>query len=177
MGMAQDNQKSRFFVAYEFGEMAFNRFQNFAGEAGLKLPSGNSVRLVHMNVKLTEQHLSSKFAQSVDGKNVKGHFFGFEGFYDFEVNDFLQISPSIGYFKNEYQHTILAEETLKWSATIGVALSYYEEEFLGVSNLYMRLSIPIRLYLDPLKETTLGDATVNNHTIDNNIWFFIGYQF
>jgi len=43
------------------------------------------IRLTHMNVNLTEEHLSSEFARAVDGDNVEGKLFGFEAFYDLPV--------------------------------------------------------------------------------------------
>lgn len=81
----QKEEKVRYFLAYEFGEMAFNKFQNFAGEAWVKFKNGHLLRWVYMDVKLTEKHLFSGFANVVSGKNIEGHFKGHELFYDVPV--------------------------------------------------------------------------------------------
>ena len=63
---------SSVFVAYEFGEMAFNDFKNFAGEIGYNFDNKHSVRVSYINVALSERHLSSNEASAVDGENVEG---------------------------------------------------------------------------------------------------------
>lgn len=179
------DERVHFFVAYELGEMAFNKFQTFAGEAGMKFKNRHTLRLVHMNVKLTENHLSSSFAAAVDGENVKGLFYGNELFYDIPAFQKLQgsffqnlyVGPSVGYYKNEYEHTILDESIENKSATVGLGISYRETNIFGVKGLYYTFSIPMRFSLNPMEKTQLGDTTIKGGSFENNIWFFIGFQF
>ncbi len=166
------------FVGIELGEAAFNKFQSLSGEIGIRFSNDQMVRLTHMNVKLTEEHLSSGFAGAVDGDRVKGSFFGFEAFYDFPVLwKGLYLSPSLGYYRNEYQHLDLDENIRNKSVTIGAAISYRETNVLRLGGLYYMISIPMRLSLHPINETRLGEATINDSTFDNNIWLFVGFEF
>ncbi|MDY7395291.1 hypothetical protein UMM65_08560 [Aureibaculum sp. 2210JD6-5] len=184
IGLAQkesikEEKKTRFFIAYEIGEAVFNKFQSHSGEIGLRFRNNHLLRLVHMNVNLSEQHLSSSFAKAVDGPNVKGKFFGFEAFYDFTVfRDKLYVGPSVGYYKSEYNHTILDEELKNdFSPTIGVGISYRETNLFGVKGLFTTFSIPLRIDLKPTKKTKLGETTIVGGVFDQNIWFFIGFEF
>ena len=183
IGFAQDdtiveNKKTHAFIAYELGQAAFNDFNSYSGEIGLRFNNNHMVRLAHMNVKMSEEHLSSDFAVVVDGDNVEGKFFGFESFYDFPVIwNGLYISPSLGWYRNEYNHTILDEKLKKDSATIGLAISYRETDIFGVKGLYYTLSFPMRTPFNPIKKTELGDTTIKNNTFDNNIFFFVGLEF
>lgn len=174
----QDETKIQPFIAFELGEAVFNKFQSYSGEIGLKWSNQHLLRLVHMNVSLTEQHLSSSFAGAVDGPDVEGSFFGFEGFYDIPVFiKGLYIAPSIGYFKNEYVHTVLDEDIQNKSATLGVGISYRESDIFKLKGLYYMLSIPMRRPLNPIEETILGASVIKNSSFENNIWFFVGYEF
>ena len=171
-------KRAKFFLAYEFGEAAFNRFQSLSGEMGLRFANEHMIRLSHMNVKLTEEHLSSDFAGAVEGSDVEGKFFGFEVFYDFPVfTEGLYIGPSVGYYKNEYLHTVLDERFKNNSATIGLGIGYREKNVFGVKGLYYMLSFPMRTPLNPIEESMLGNTTIENNRFDNNIWFFVGYEF
>lgn len=178
---AQDNasNKDRIkpFIAYELGEAAFNGFQSLSGEIGVRFTNNQMFRITHMNVNLTEAHLSSDFAGAVDGDDVEGKFFGFEAFYDFPVFKGLYISPSFGYYKNEYNHVILNENLQNKSATLGLGIGYRETNLFKVNGLYFMLSFPMRTPLNPIEETMLGSTTINNNRFDNNIWFFVGYEF
>lgn len=166
------------FIAYELGEAAFNNFQSFSGEIGLRLKNNHILSLVHMNVNLTEKHLSSSFAGSVKGNNVRGKFYGFEAFYGFPVLvKGLYIHPSIGYYKNSYIHTYVNEYLEKESATLGVAISFIETDIFHIKGLYYKVLIPFRTSFNPIKETKLGATVIKNNWIDNNIWLFIGYEF
>lgn len=167
------------FIAYDFGEAAFNKFQSLSGEIGIRFSNNHMFRFVHMNIKLTEQHLSSSFAGAVDGDDVKGSLFGFEAFYDFPVAfKTLYVCPSIGYYKGSYEHTVLDESIeMDYSATIGLAVSYREINLFGLKGLYYNLSVPMRLVLSPTEETKLGDTVISNNTYGQNIWFFVGYEF
>ncbi len=177
----KDSSKSKntkFFIAYDFGEATFNKFQSLGSEIGIQFKNNHLLRLSHTNLNLTEEHLSSNFAKAVDGENVKGKQFGFELFYDFPVFiKGLYIAPSIGYYDNKYTHTILNEKLKKSSFTTGASISFTETNLFKVKGLYYRFSIPFRFNLDPIKETKLGDATIKNNLFDNNIWFFVGFQF
>ena len=183
IGSTQDNsvkedQKIHLFIGYDLGEAVFNKFQSLSGEIGVRFKNNHTLRLVHMNVKLTEQHLSSSFAGAVDGPNVEGKMFGFEAFYDIPILwKSLYVAPSVGYFENGYNHIILSEELKNNSATIGAAISYRETNVFGIKGLYTTLSLPMRITLNPLKETILGETTIVNNSFDNNIWFFIGFEF
>lgn len=166
------------FIAYELGEAAFNNFQSLSGEIGIKFANNHLLRLTHMNVKLTESHLSTGFAGAVDGNDVEGKFFGFEAFYDFPV--FLRglyISPSLGFYKNEYSHLTLNEKLTNNSATIGLGIGYRETNLFRIKGLYFMVTFPMRTPLNPIDKTILGNTTVNSNVFSNNIWLFIGYEF
>lgn len=174
----QSDEQATLFIAYELGEAAFNKFQSLSGEIGINFPNKQSLRLTHMNVNLTEQHLSSSFAGAVDGSDVKGKLFGFELFYDFPaILDNLYLGPSLGYYNNNYEHTILNQKLRQKSVTLGVGISYQESDIFNIKGLYYRFSIPIRTHLNPSEKTNLGDSVINKNNIDNNIWLFIGYEF
>ncbi len=180
-GQNTENTKTKdrpeYFVAYEFGEMAFNGFQNFAGEIGTRFSNGHMLRLAHMNVKLSEKHLSSDFANVVDGPNVEGLFKGLELFYDIPVYKNLHLGGSIGYYNDFYQHTFTNEKIDHKTGTVGFELNYRETDLFKLKGLYFNLAFPFRFYFDPLEETSLSNSTVNRHFFENNIWFFVGYQF
>lgn len=172
------NESSKVFIAYEIGEAIFNKFQSLSGEIGIRFKNQHLLRLTHVNLNLTEEHLSSGFAGAVDGDNVKGKQFGFEAFYDFPIFfNSLYIGPSIGYYKNEYQHTILNERLENSSFSFGSSLSIRETNIFKLKGLYYSFSIPIRINLNPIEETNLGSAIIKNSTWDNSIWLFIGYEF
>jgi hypothetical protein len=172
------SKSTKFFIAYDFGEAAFNQFKSLGGEVGIRFKNDHLLRLAHTNLHLTEKHLSSSFAKAVDGKNVKGKQFGFELFYDFPVFvKGLYLAPSVGYYDNEYTHTILNEKLEKSSFTVGTAISFTEKDLFKVKGLYYRVSVPVRFNFDPIKETKLGNTTIKSNRFDNNIWFFVGFQF
>ncbi|WNJ19162.1 hypothetical protein [Pontibacter sp. G13] len=182
-GLAQDSIHSDFlkprpFVALEVGEALFNSMQSISGEVGLRFPNRHQLRLTHMNVWLTEGHLSSGFAGAVKGEGVEGRFLGFEVFYDFLIwKKGLYLGPSVGYYRNSYTHTKLDSELSNRSATIGAAISFQEIDLFRVKGLYYRVSIPFRTPLNPIEETPMGNAIVSDNRLDNNIWLFIGYEF
>lgn len=177
-GQTEKNpSQTQFFVGYELGEMAFNKFQFFAGEAGLLFKTQHMLRFVHMNVKIAEKHLSSDFANVVDGENVKGLFKGYELFYDIRIYKSFYAGASAGYYNNFYRHTKLNESVDHFSSTLGFELTYRETNIFKVEGLYFNLALPFRFYLNPLEKTELGNSTVNRHFLENNIWIFIGYQF
>lgn len=172
------NKNIKFFIAYDFGEAAFNQFKSLGGEVGIQFKNKHLLRLTHTNLHLTEKHLSSNFASAVNGKNVKGKQFGFELFYDFPLFiKSLYIAPSLGYYDNEYTHTILNEKIKKSSFSAGTAISFSENDLFKIKGLYYRVSVPFRFNFDAIKETKLGDTTIKSNLFDNNIWFFVGFQF
>lgn len=170
-------RETKIFIGYEFGEMAFNSFQNFSGEVGLKFENDNLLRFVYQNVNLSEKHLSSNFATSVDGKNIRGLMKSYEVFYDYHLLKNFYLGASIGYANDYYEHTILRESVENFSATVGFAPSYRETDIFKIKGLYFNLAIPFRYYFEPLEEAYMGSSKVNRHLVVNNIWFFVGYQF
>jgi len=174
---AQNDQKG-FYVGYEILEMAMNKFQYFAGEIGYRFDKKNHIRLAILEVKLTERHLSSSTeAYAVDGENVEGYFRGYEINYDKFYYKNLFISANMGYFHDTYEHTILDEKVENKTFTIGTALGYRHSDLFGIKHFYINFSLPVRYYFNKLEETKLGDTTVREHSIVNNIWLFLGYQF
>lgn len=170
--------KLNVFVGYELGEAVFNKFQSLSGEIGVQFKNQHQLRLAHMNVNLTKEHLATAFAGAVDGPDVKGKFLGLEAFYDIPVfKNRLFLAPSIGYFKNEYNHTLLDESLTNSSLTFGGAISFTETDIFKVKGLYYRFSIPMRTPLNRIKETQLGSTIIKNNAFDNNLWLFIGYKF
>lgn len=165
------------FVGYEFGQMAFNGFKNFAGEVGYNLDNGASVRLSFLNVALTERHLSSGEASAVDGDNVEGLWRGAEIIYDFPITEHLFFSPSVGYYDTKYSHTILDQSIRNQSSTAGVAISYTDNGIFGISSLYWRFSLSYRHYFNPLERTNLGDSVVNGGSAEVTPINFVGYRF
>lgn len=183
---AQDsttNNKNQIFIGYDLGEMAFNKFQNFAGEVGLNFKNDNMLRFVYLNVKLTESHLSSGFAQAIDGENIKGHWQGYELLYDIPLyrlknkESFFYGGLSAGYHNFKYQHTILNESMNHKTGTAGFDIGYRETNVFKVKGLYYNFQIPVRFYFNPIEETQLGSSTVNKSGFEQTISFFIGYEF
>lgn len=178
-----NQSKSNFFIGYDLGEMAFNNFQNFAGEAGLKFKNDHSIRFVYLNVKLTEKHLSSSITGAVDGENVSGLWNGYELLYDiplyrFKKGDgFVYGGVSAGYHKNAYQHTILAESLEHKTGTVGFDVGFRETNIFKVKGLYINFQIPFRYYFKTLEETKLGSSTITKVTLEQTVSFFVGYEF
>ena len=177
------DQKTKIFLGYDLGEMAFNRFQNFAGELGVKFNNNHSLRIVYLNIKLTEEHLSSDFASAVDGDHVEGHWQGIDVLYDLPIfqfkggEKFIYAGLSAGYHDNFYQHEILDESVSHKTTTIGFDIGYRESNVLKIKGLYFNLQIPFRYNFNKLEETKLGDTTVNKSVFGQSISFFIGYEF
>ena len=174
----EEDFKIKKIIGLELGQAVFNDFRSYSGEVGIRLRNNHTLRLVHMNIKLSEAHLSSDFAVVVDGDHVEGEQFGFEAFYDIAVfREWLLVSPSVGWYSNEYQHVILEEGFKKESVTIGAAISVRERDIFGIQGLYYTVSLPLRLPLSPFKKTILGDTIIKSNTLDSNIFFFIGLEF
>ncbi|GAB5557980.1 MAG: hypothetical protein SchgKO_21930 [Schleiferiaceae bacterium] len=182
-----DSRKLHFFIGYDLGEAMFNSFQSLSGEVGVSLPNRHLIRLVHMNVNLTEQHLSSDFVATVDGDNVEGKMLGFELFYSYplfqwrEGDQGFYVSPSLGVYNNQYWHTELDERLDHTSGTAGFELSFREVNPFktqgAFKGLYYTVSLPFRFHFSPHDKTQLGNTTISSNAFDNNIWLFIGYEF
>ncbi len=178
-----NNTKPSVYIGYDLGEMAFNRFQNFSGELGLKFKNDHTIRFIYQNVKLTEEHLSSDFASAVEGENVSGLWNGYELLYDIPIyrfksgNSFIYGGLSAGYHENFYQHTILNESVEHKTGTIGFDVGFRETNIFKVKGLYINFQIPFRYNFNRLEETKLGDATVNESVFGQTISFFVGYEF
>lgn len=175
--------KSSFYLGYDLGEMAINRFQNFAGEVGFNFKNQHAIRLVYNNIKLTEDHLSSNFAGAVDGENVSGLWTGYELLYDVPLyrfksgKSYFYGGVSAGYHKNSYQHTVLDESLTHKTGTAGIDIGYRETNVFKIKGLYFNFQIPIRYYFSKLEETKLGNSTVNKVIVEQTISFFVGYEF
>ena len=165
------------FVGYEFGQMAFNDFQHFAGEVGYSFDNKSSIRLAFLNVALTERHLSSSEAGAVDGENIEGLWRGAGLLYDIPIATNFYFSPSIGHYDSEYSHTILNESIRKKSTTAGVGLTYRKHGLFGVNNLYWRFSLSYRHYFNPIPRTTLGESVVTGGSGEITPAIFVGYRF
>lgn len=178
-----DNSKIKVYAGYDLGEMAFNKFQNFGGELGLGLKNEHIISFVYLNVKLTEEHLSSGFARAVDGDDISGHWIAYEGSYNIPIYHFkkdgqyIYAGLSAGYHKNSYQHEILDASVEHDSFTTGINLGFRESNIFKIRGLYFNLQIPIRYYFMKLDEVRLGESTVNEQTFEQTISFFVGYQF
>jgi len=177
-GLWAKEQEKNIFIGYETLEMFMNNCKYFAGEIGYKFDDKNQIRLTVMETVLSERHLSSKYeAMAVDGKNVEGYFQGYELHYDRFLSKYFYVSASLGYYHDTYKHTILEEELNNETFTVGSGLGFRRHGFLGIDRMYYNFDLPVRYYFDNIEETELGNTTILEHTIINNIWFFIGYEF
>ena len=181
------NERIRPFIAYDFGQAMFNRFQSLSGEIGLRLKNRHLVRLTHMNLNYTEEHLSSKkaipFINPFEGENIKGRIFGFELMYSIptlkwnENKSIIYLSPSLGHYKKKYWHTILDERFENSTFLVGLEISYRETNVFGVKGLYYALTIPLRFNFTPHGTIFLGDAKILGDRVDSNTMFFVGIEF
>jgi len=181
--VVQTDNKLNIFVGYDLGQMAFNRFQNFAGEIGVKTKNDHIIRFAYQNVKLTEAHLSSSFAGAVDGENVTGLWHGYGLLYDIPVyrlkngKGFAYGGVAVGYHRNFYQHIILDESFEHKTALVGFDIGFREKDIFNVKGLYINFSVPFLFNLNKIEETKLGDTTINSDVLSQSIAFFIGYEF
>jgi len=177
------DNKINFYAGYDLGEMAFNKFQNFAGELGVKFKNDHGIRLTYMNVKLTEDHLSSGFAGAVDGENVSGHWLGYDLIYDIPIYRFKKKGMNIygniaaGYHSQSYQHTINEESFEHKTNTAGFGIGFRESNMFKVRGLYLNFHVPLRFYFNTLEETQLGNSIINEIKWEQTLHFFVGYEF
>ena len=182
-----ENNRVKPFIAYDFGQAIFNKFQSLSGEVGLRLQNHHLIRLTHMNVRFTEEHLSSKkaipFIAPYEGGNIEGSIFGFELMYSIPVvkwKDYKKafyLSPSLGHYKKKYWHTNLDERLENSSFLVGLEISYRETNVFGIKGLYYALTLPLRFNFAPHKETYLGNTKILGDRIDSNTMFFVGFEF
>jgi len=165
------------FVSYELLEMSENNFQYFAGDIGYRFDRRNQVRFIIMEVKLTEEHLSSEWAKIVDGNNVEGYMRGYEVTYDRFFTKNWYYMANISYISLEFEHTKVNDRYKNETVALGTGIGYRYDNFLGVNGLFINPSIPLRVFLNPVEETKLGDSTVNEAVLAPSIWMFVGYQF
>lgn len=176
-------QEIKFYAGYDLGEMAFNKFQNFAGEVGLKFKNDHTLRFTYMNVQLTEKHLASGFASAVDGGNITGHWKGYDLIYDIPVYRFKKSNMliygglSAGYHTNTYQHITNEESFNHQTKTIGLGIGLRETNLFKIKGLYANFHLPIRYYFNTLDEINLGNSTVKKIKLEQTLHFFIGYEF
>ena len=173
-----DDRKEGAFIGYELNEMVLNEFNKFAGEVGYRFRTEDQFRLSYMDVVLTERHLSGSEASAVDGDNVEGKFQGWELSYDKFIGlSNCYLSLNAGHFRHLYQHTLLDEQVDFESNSVGIGFGYFDSNHLGVDGLTLNISVPIRKYLNPQDKTYLGNTKINEHSVINNFWLFIGYSF
>ena len=170
---------SGIFVGYELMEMSQNEYKNFAGEIGVRTSKDHQFRLAYMDVVLTERHLANKNeSTAVEGGNVEGTFRLYElNFDSYFGSSSWYWSLSAGKEHTMYRHMILGTKAELNSYTIGSGFGYYTSRFLWIDGLMFNFSYPVRYFFSPLRETTLGNTTVRDHIIVNNIWIFIGVHF
>lgn len=177
-GSTKVSASSSSFVALELFELGMNDFENFAGEIGHRFNDKYQARLTIMDVQLTERHLRSVEAAAIDGKNVEGVFRGYELNLDRYFTKSWYVSLNAGHYTDIYQHQILNDQSLKNETfTIGTGVGYLKQNPFGIKNAYINLNVPLRYYFDSIDETMLGDTTVREHLIVNNLWFFLGIHF
>ncbi len=177
---AQDKATNKFSIGYELLEMSMNKFQHFAGEIAYSIDSKHQLRLMIGEVKLTEQHLSSKWqAVAVDGDDVEGYFRIYELYYDrfFGNRKNFYYSGSAAYVRDKYVHLISDNKIDNESGTIGFAIGYRKTNLFSINGLYINASMPFRFYFNDIPKQTWGETEILPHKFVNNIWFFIGYKF
>jgi len=177
---AQEAKTKKFSIGYETLEMVMNKFQYFAGEVAYTINDKKQIRLMIGEVKLTENHLSSKWqAAAVDGENVEGYLRIYELYYDrfFGKRKNFYYSGSIAYVRDKYTHLISDKRIDHETPTIGFAIGYRKTNLFGIENLYINASIPFRYYIKDIPKQQWGDTKILPHKFVNNIWFFVGINF
>ena len=135
------------------------------------------IRFSVMEVDLTESHLSSSWqAYAVDGDHVEGYLRGYELHLDRFVRGGFYVGVNAGYYADTYEHTVLPDRIENETATVGLGLGYSRSNLFGVPHLHVDVSSPIRYYFNQIERTRLGDATVREHVVVNNLWLFVGYS-
>ncbi|MFK8081135.1 MAG: hypothetical protein AB8B97_12680 [Granulosicoccus sp.] len=150
------------FLGYDFGEMGSNKFQHFGGEIGLTLKNDHVVRFVYLNVKLTEEHLSSGSTRAVDGDNVTGLWYAYDIFYDVPIYQFKNGKGFIfsglfaGYQDTTHEHKVLDESVRHRTGIVGFDIGFRETDVFDIQGLYFNLSIPFGYNFNILEETMPG---------------------
>ena len=81
------------------------------------------------------------------------------------------------YYADTYEHTELPVQVENETLTAGFGLGYSRPNLFGMKHLHINFALPVRYYFDGIEETKLGDATVREHFVVNNMWLFLGYRF
>lgn len=165
------------FVGYDIGEMAFNKFRHFSGEAGIRFENGWNLTVAHMNVLASETHLSSEFATSVDGDGIEGEIRGVELFLTNRFYGGWYFGGSVGHYANEFRNLHDNQSLKNVSPTVGFKFGYRQDAAFGFPNLYWDFGIPVRHTLEHYNDTALGSAIVRSNAFENNLWFNIGFNF
>lgn len=166
-----------FSVGYEFGEMILNEFKHFAGELSYSFENEHALRMAVFNVALSERHLSSNEASAVEGDNVEGLWHGVDLYYDYPLTENIFVSPSIGYHRNKYTHTVLGTSVSNSTGTAGFALSYLGEDVLGIEKLHWRFSLTFNHSFNEQEEEVLGESIVQGESFAFVPLIFVGYEF
>lgn len=157
--------------------MILNEFKYFAGELTYSFENEHAFRMAVFNVALSERHLSSNEASAVEGENVKGLWHGVDFYYDYPLTKNIFVSPSIGYHRNKYTHTVLGTSVSNSTGSAGFALSYLGEDVLGIEELYWRLSLTFNHSFNEQKEEVLGESIVQGGSFSFVPLIFVGYEF
>ena len=167
------------FIGIEPGELIRNDSKQFSGEVGYKFNDDLQLRLTLMNFKVSNSNFIGDYGSNVvTGGNVDWRSRGFELHIDNFFTRHWYYSFTAGRYHDSFSHNTLVNQQLDHrSNTIGVGIGYQYRNLFHVKNLYMNFDIPIRAYLDPIKETKLGSSTLQERTWSGNGWLFKGYQF
>lgn len=181
-GQAQSEPRNgtgpRFFASYEIMEMAANRFQYFAGDVGVRLSPRSQLRLVVMEVNLTESHLSDDFwARIVEGNGVKGYMRGYELSYDRFLGRGFYVMANAGYIRMSFEQVDTGTSYRNATLSLGSGIGYRIRNLFGIKGLFINPSIPIRYFFNPVDRTPLGTGTVQEIRVAPSVWTFIGFEF
>jgi hypothetical protein len=167
------------FIGLEPSELVNNKFAQLAGEIGYKFNDGFQARLTLMNFKVGNSNFIGDYGSNViTGGHVNWRSRGYELHLDNFFTQHWYYSFTAGRYHDSFSHDMLDNQKLEHrSNTLGVGFGYQYRNLFDVKNLYMNFDIPIRAYLDPIKETKLNNSIVRERTWSGNGWLFIGYQF
>ncbi len=165
-------------ASYEILEMSANKFRYFAGDAAYRLNEKNQLRIVVMEVKLTERHLSDDtWAKIVDGPHMTGYMRGYELNLDHFLTPRFYVMANLGYIHFDFENAVSRDSYSNSTLAMGSGFGYRWNLPVLDRRFYVNPSIPIRYFFNPVEETQLGDSKVNPITIAPSVWIFLGYQF
>ena len=167
-----------FSASYEILEMSVNNFKYFSGDLGYQLDKNTKLRLAIMEVKLSERHLADDvWAQIVTGNNITGYMRGYELNIDYFAWKGLYFMANTGVIHMAFEHTQTKESYSNTTFALGSGFGYKYNLPFADERIYLNLSIPIRYFFNPVRETRLGTSTVNEITLAPSIWLFVGVEF